>query len=48
MRVRDPGPVVADLTHWAFRHRIELTSLTITRPSLEDLYLRLTSPDEAR
>lgn len=30
------------LTHWALTERIELGSLTVTRPSLEDVYLELT------
>jgi ABC-2 type transport system ATP-binding protein len=32
------------LTGWAIEHRIELETLQIVRPSLEDVYLALTGP----
>ncbi len=41
IRVDNPTPILADLTHWAFRQRISLQHLTVTRPSLEDIYLDL-------
>ncbi len=31
-----------DLTGWALEHNVELESLNVARPSLEDVYLRLT------
>lgn len=33
--------VIELLTQWAHKHRLELTNLTIARPSLEDIYLQL-------
>jgi ABC-2 type transport system ATP-binding protein len=30
------------LTSWAVRHGVTLSGLTVDRPSLEDVYLRLT------
>jgi ABC-2 type transport system ATP-binding protein len=30
------------LTGWAVRHEVVLSGLTVDRPSLEDVYLRLT------
>jgi ABC-2 type transport system ATP-binding protein len=48
-----PGDVVHalhELTGWAIDHRASLDGLEVTRPSLEDIYLSLTSPpvhDEA-
>jgi ABC-2 type transport system ATP-binding protein len=52
-----PGPVFgAELDHptedlhrltsWATGHGIELENLTVTRPSLEDVYLQLTGDDD--
>ncbi|MGI9372925.1 MAG: ABC transporter ATP-binding protein [Hyphomicrobiales bacterium] len=38
----NPTPVIADLTKWAFAHQFELAHLTLTRPSLEEVYLNLT------
>ena len=32
------------LTGWAIDHRARLDGLQVTRPSLEDIYLSLTSP----
>ncbi len=46
LRARDPAPVLADLTNWAFRHRYDLSSITVARPSLEDIYLKLTGDGE--
>jgi ABC-2 type transport system ATP-binding protein len=42
-----PTEVLRVLTDWAWRHGIELAGLTVSRPSLEDIYLRLTT-DSAR
>jgi ABC-2 type transport system ATP-binding protein len=38
-----PTEVLRVLTDWAWRHGIELAGLTVSRPSLEDIYLRLTT-----
>jgi ABC-2 type transport system ATP-binding protein len=37
-----PTRVLAALTSWAVGHDVELQSLTVVRPSLEDVYLRIT------
>ena len=42
LEVDNPVPALADLTRWAFSEQLELTSLTVTRPSLEEIYLNLT------
>src|SRR5262245_20448983 len=34
LKCRDPGPVAYELLLWAVRNRYDLSSLTITRPSL--------------
>jgi ABC-2 type transport system ATP-binding protein len=41
---RDLEPLIA----WASRHDVELEALTITRPSLEDVYLELTEAEDSR
>ncbi len=38
----EPTAVLYRLTAWALEQRIELSGLTVTRASLEDIYLRLT------
>jgi hypothetical protein len=38
-----PTRVLAALTQWAIGQDVELSQLTVVRPSLEDVYLRLTS-----
>lgn len=38
----NPTPVIADLTKWAFSEQFELAHLSLTRPSLEEVYLNLT------
>jgi ABC-2 type transport system ATP-binding protein len=43
-----PTRVLAALTSWAVGHDVELQQLTVVRPSLEDVYLRLTGPTEGR
>lgn len=42
-RVTDPVPALHALTEWALEHGISLPDLTVSRPSLEDIYLQLTS-----
>jgi len=39
----DLGQVLHDLTGWALAERIDVSSLEIIRPTLEDAYLELTS-----
>jgi ABC-2 type transport system ATP-binding protein len=39
----NPTRALLQLTDWAVRHGVELTGLTIERPTLEDIYLRLTT-----
>jgi ABC-2 type transport system ATP-binding protein len=41
-RTRTPTRDLAPLLHWAADAEIELEALTVTRPSLEDVYLQLT------
>jgi len=41
-----PTSVLRDLTSWALDRGGELEGLTVARPSLEDVYLRLTGTDE--
>ena len=46
-----PTQALYELTQWATEHAIELGELTVTRPSLEDVYLELTggvAPGEGR
>jgi ABC-2 type transport system ATP-binding protein len=38
--------VLHRLTGWAIDRKVELTGLTVGRPSLEDVYLELTRPDD--
>jgi len=49
IRVRCESPVEAmfSLTHWALEHDHELDDLELRRPTLEDAYLHLTSPEPA-
>lgn len=41
VRTDAPTAVLAELTTWAVKHKKELEDLHVTRPSLEDVYLRL-------
>jgi len=41
----DPTALLHALTAWAVEHETTLTGLTVTRPTLEDVYLELTSGD---
>jgi len=43
----DLGQVLHDLTGWALAERIDVSSLEIVRPTLEDVYLELTSSSAA-
>lgn len=45
VRTSTPTRSVHDITGWALSRGIELADLTITRPSLEDVYLELTGED---
>jgi ABC-2 type transport system ATP-binding protein len=46
IRVTDPTALLYRLTGWAVDHAVELERLEVVRPSLEDVYLRITA-DEA-
>jgi ABC-2 type transport system ATP-binding protein len=46
LRVEDPVRALHDLTSWALDANIALDGLEVTRPSLEDVYLDLTAPNE--
>ena len=43
VRALDPTPVLHRLTGWALERGISLEGLTVTRPTLEDVYLELTA-----
>jgi ABC-2 type transport system ATP-binding protein len=43
VRADDPVPVLHQLTGWALERRTTLLRLTVDRPTLEDVYLRLTA-----
>jgi len=42
VEVADLPPALHALTGWAVQQRVPLESLTVTRPTLEDVYLQLT------
>ena len=42
MHTDEPTRVLLALTQWAAGHGVELAGLTVVRPSLEDVYLRIT------
>jgi ABC-2 type transport system ATP-binding protein len=44
----DPTRALHELTSWALSHNVELERLTVTRASLEDVYLELTRRAEDR
>jgi ABC-2 type transport system ATP-binding protein len=46
IRVEDPAGPLHELTGWARDHGVSLTSLEVTRPSLEDVYLEYTGGEE--
>jgi ABC-2 type transport system ATP-binding protein len=39
----DPAPMLHELTRWAMQTGVDLTSLTVSRQSLEEIYLKLAS-----
>jgi ABC-2 type transport system ATP-binding protein len=43
----EPARALHQLTGWALSRGVPLDRLTVDRPSLEDIYLRLTGPDTA-
>ena len=45
VEVADLAPALHALTGWAVQQRVGLESLTVSRPSLEDVYLELTRED---
>jgi ABC-2 type transport system ATP-binding protein len=47
LSTNEPMRVLHELTGWALEHDTELEGLTVARPSLEDVYLQLTSDAEA-
>ena len=40
--VPNPTPFLADLTNWSFKEQFDLPHLSVTQPSLEEIYLNLT------
>jgi len=46
MHTDEPARVLLALTQWACAHHTELPGLTVARPSLEDVYLRITGQAE--
>jgi ABC-2 type transport system ATP-binding protein len=47
LRTSQPTADLHTLTGWALDHGTELEALTVSRPTLEDVYLRLTASSEA-
>jgi ABC-2 type transport system ATP-binding protein len=45
VHVPDPVPALHALTTWALDRGVALPDLSVSRPSLEDIYLQLTSGD---
>ena len=43
VRTEDPTAVLHTLTGWALEHGVVLDGLTVARPTLEDVYLKLTA-----
>ncbi|MGH2825497.1 MAG: ABC transporter ATP-binding protein [Actinomycetota bacterium] len=43
-----PTRLLHELTGWALRHHLDLLSLDVSRPTLEDVYLQLAGEDGAR
>jgi len=48
MRVDDPVSALHEVTGWALGANVCLDGLEVTRPSLEDVYLDLTAPQDGR
>jgi ABC-2 type transport system ATP-binding protein len=46
MSPAEPMRMLHDLTGWALQHGIELEQLSVSRPSLEDVYLQLTAEEQ--
>ena len=46
LETADPTRLLRDLTEWALSSNVELEGLEVSRPSLEDVYLRLTDTAE--
>lgn len=46
IRTEDPLPILHSLTGWAIREGVALEELSVAQPSLEDVYLQLTTPTE--
>jgi ABC-2 type transport system ATP-binding protein len=46
--VSDPTQALHELTVWALARGYSLVDLDVRRPTLEDVYLRLTNPKEAQ
>ena len=46
VRVDDPVRALHELTGWAIETGVDLDGIEVTRPSLEDVYLALTAPDQ--
>ena len=46
IRVDDPTKVLHELTGWALDRGVRFTSLEVSRPSLEDVYLEITAGSE--
>ena len=45
MRTDDPTHTLHELTSWAVDRGVALEGIEVSRPSLEDIYLRLTEQD---
>jgi ABC-2 type transport system ATP-binding protein len=48
IQTSEPMRYLHDITGWALEQRVDLLGLRVSRPSLEDVYLILTSDQEAR
>jgi len=47
MQTDEPMRLLHDLTGWAIKQKVDLAELSVTRPTLEDVYLTLTGADVA-
>jgi ABC-2 type transport system ATP-binding protein len=47
LRTSRPTADLHALTGWALEHGVDLASLSVSQPTLEDVYLQLTAPEEA-
>jgi ABC-2 type transport system ATP-binding protein len=48
LRSRHPARTLHVLASWALEHGFDLDDLTVGRPTLEDVYLKLTEPEDDR